>query len=180
MRTSVFATGGEFHLPVSTSDRGAWRRTVKLNGPLDLEAGLDFLDGVLVVRSIGLGSTSAPQPRCWRVDALRVLRQSEFLNDPVTQIGPPSRRSDEEMLGVRPGGVQPETRTHLSTCRGSPADSNACLYRVQKPSRALWRGPTAHWKGGCRSLRARQACRKGRVGGILLNVFGGPTNGDSR
>ena len=133
MRTSVFATGGEFHLPVS--------RRVETHGqiewPLDLEAGLHLCGPSVLVR-----------PRIHTLDVGASMRCVFFgsLNSSMTL----SRKSGRHPAGAMrkcwacvPVVLSRETRTHLSTCRASPTDSNARSYRVQTITGPLARSSRA-------------------------------------
>src|SRR5262249_59119068 len=65
-----------------------------------LIAGLYLVNRIVVLWSIGLGASDNHHVGGWSVDALGVLWQFELVDNPVTQIGSPSLRSDQKGLGL--------------------------------------------------------------------------------
>ena len=61
----------------------------------NLVAGLDLVHGIVVGGAIGLGAADDPDIGSGCVDALRVCRQLELLDEAVAQIGSPARGRDQ-------------------------------------------------------------------------------------
>ena len=142
----------------------------------DLVAGLDLVDGVVVGRAVGLGAADDPDIGRRRVDALRVLRQLELVDDLVAQIGPPAGRRDQEVR--RPACrscASRARRTRRSTCRASAAGSSARRYRAPRRPSAPWSDRASRSNRACRSWAARRPfISAGGNAGTLANVFIGP------
>ena len=79
----------------------------------DLVAGLDLVHGVVVRRAVGLGAADDPDIGRRRIDALRVVRQPEFLDEPLAQVRPPARRRDQEIACFRSGGAPARRGEHV-------------------------------------------------------------------
>ena len=75
----------------------------------DLVACLDLVNCIVVRRAVRLRTANDPNVRSWGINALGVFRELEFLAEPISQIGSPPGRNDNEIAG-RCAGRPPARR----------------------------------------------------------------------
>ena len=114
-------------------------RLAPLRKRSNLVPGLDLVDGCVVRRAIRLGATDNPDIRCRSVDALGVLGELELLDQPISQVGPPAGRDDDEIgrLGARraPAGRREDVCPHVEHWKEIVA---TIPYPARRRSSAPW------------------------------------------
>ena len=79
----------------------------------DLVACLDLVNRVVVLRAVRLRTADDPDVRSRGIDALGVFRELEFLDEPISQIGPPSGRNDNEIASLCTGCAPARRGEHI-------------------------------------------------------------------